>query len=62
MTFLGERRTLCLDQLPLSVDMEGFNISTQKLIFYSDLFNSVGLSFHHKCLSSDGIGNGAMLT
>ena len=31
-------------------------------MLYSDLFNSVDLFFHHKCLSSDEIGNGAIFT
>ena len=62
MKLLEARGALCIDQLPLSVDIEGFNIRTQKLMLYSDLFNSIVLFFHHKCLSSDKIGNGAIFT
>ena len=29
---------------------------------YNSLFNSVDLFFHHKCLFSDEIGNGAIFT
>ena len=32
----------------------------QKLMLYNDFFNSGGLFFHHKCLPSDEIGNGAI--
>ena len=62
MKLLDARGALCIDQLPLSVDIEGFNIRTQKLMLYSDLFDSVDLSFHHKCLSSDEIDNVAIFT
>ena len=62
MKLLEARGTLCIDQLPLSVDIEGFNIRVQKLMLYSDLSNSVDLFFHHKCISSDEIGNGAIFT
>ena len=43
MKLLDTRGALCIDQLPLSVDIEGFNIRAQKLMLYSDLFNSVDL-------------------
>ena len=62
MKLLEARGALCIDQLPLSVDIEGFNVRAQKLILYRNLFNSVDLFFHHKCLSSDEIGNGAIFT
>ena len=62
MKLLDTRGALCIDQLPLSVDIEGFNIRAQKLMLYSDLFNSVDLFFYYKCLSSDKIGNGAIFT
>ena len=32
----------------------------QKLMLYNDFFNSGDLFFHHKCLPSDEIGNGAI--
>ena len=60
MKLLEARGALCIGQLPLSVDIEGFNIRAQKLMLYSDLFNSVDLFFRHKCLSSDEIDNGAI--
>ena len=60
MKLLEARGALCIDQLPLSVDIEGFNIRAQKLMLYSDLFNSVDLFFRRKCLSSDEIDNGAI--
>ena len=62
MKLLEARGNLCIDQLPLSVDIERFKIRAQKLMLYSDLFNSVDLFFHYKCLSSDEIGNGAIFT
>ena len=62
MKLLEARGALCIDQLPLSVDIEGFNTRSKKLMLYSDLFNSVDLFLHHKCLSSDEIGNGAIFT
>ena len=62
MKLLEASGALCIDQLPLSLDIEGFNIRAQKLMLYNDLFNSVDLFFHHKCLSSNEIGNGAIFT
>ena len=62
MKLLDAREAFCIDQLLLSVDIEGFNISAQKLMLCSDLFNSVDLFFHLKCLPSDGTGNGAIFT
>ena len=50
MKLLEAKEAICIDQLPLSVDVEGFNISAQKLMLCSYLFNSVDLFFHHKCL------------
>ena len=62
MKFLEARGALSICQLPLSVDIEDFYIRAQKLMLYSNLFNSVDLFFHHKCLSSDEIGNDAIFT
>ena len=50
MKLLEARGALCIDQLPLSVDIEDVNIRAQKLMLYSDLYNYVDLFFHHKCL------------
>ena len=62
MKLLEARGGLCIDQLPLSLDIEGFNIRAQKLMLYNDLFNSFDLFFNHECLSSDEIGNGSIFT
>ena len=60
MKLLEARGALCIDQLPLSVDIEGFNVRAEKLMLDRDLFNSVGLFFIHKYLSLDKISNGAI--
>ena len=62
MKLLEAREILCIDQLPLSVDIEGLNVRSQKLMLHRGLFNSRDLFFHHKCLPSDEIGNGAIFT
>ena len=41
MKLLEARGALFIHQLPLSVGIEGFNIRSQKLMLYSDSFNSV---------------------
>ena len=60
MKLLEARAALCIDQLPLSVDIEGFNVRAEKLMLDRDLFNSVGLFFIHKYLFLDKISNGAI--
>ena len=59
MKLLEAREAFCIDQLPLSVDVEGFNIRAQKRCTVTYLILLI-LFFHHKCLISDEIGNGAI--
>ena len=53
---------IAADELPLSVNIEGYCIKVGKLMLYSDIFNAIDLFLYHKQITSEVLGNGAIFT
>ena len=55
-------QSLAADELPLSVNIEGYCIKVGKLMLYSDIFNAIDLFLYHKQITSEVLGNGVIFT
>ena len=62
MKCLGVRKTLAVDELPLSVKLKGCDLEVTMLQHYSNRFSKFDLFIDHKELSSTEVGNGAIFT
>ena len=59
---LNVNHPLAVAELPLFVKIKSFDIKLKVLQHHNDLFNNIDLFLHHKRLTPDKTGNGAIFT